>query len=61
MKKPLNQLQEIMQTKLQHSWNRPSIVSKETASASATWLRKNKQVDNGKSFEPIQKISDVKN
>ena len=44
-----------MKTPIDRATNGRSIVSKATASASATWLRNNKQTNSGKSFEPIKK------
>lgn len=56
MKNQLNALQELMRTKTFGSSNNgPQIVPVKTAEAAATWLRKNQQTENGKSFEPVKK------
>ena len=55
MKNQLNELQKIMQKKIFACNNLPSIVPVKTASSAATWLRKNNQSNNGKSFEPVKK------
>lgn len=53
MKNQLNELQKIMQKKMLQANNAPSIVKLSSATAAASWLRKNKQTNNGKNFEPV--------